>query len=115
MYALLPGELHQVNGEWVPLGVAQAAPKPAPSLGAVIRAQQVKADPLAANECLPAKERIRPPLSWADSKPTDRFDGYVVTSGSNDVLHTLCDGVHPLQRMTDPSDQLHGSAFLRKG
>ncbi len=80
-----------IDGKYVPRGVPVEAPKPA------------------------ATERTRPALTWATPKPVDRFEGYIVTSGSNDVLHTLFDGVHPLQRMTEPSDQLHGSAFLRKG
>lgn len=60
-----------------------------------------------------ATERVRPPLTWATPKPVDRWEGYAVKSGSDEFLHALLDGVHPLQRMTDPSDPLHGSAWLK--
>jgi hypothetical protein len=62
-----------------------------------------------------AVEAPRPALTWADSKRVDRFPGFVVTSGECD-LHRPYEGlIHPLQRIAQEGDQLHGSAFLRKG
>lgn len=57
------------------------------------------------------REKKLPELTWADTKPVDRFPGFSVTSGSSDVLHTLADGVHPLQKMAEGKDGF-GSAFL---
>jgi hypothetical protein len=72
-------------------------------------------------------ERTRPALTWADSKRVDRWEGYAVTS-SKALTGEVHDGfltvtiaserpvpLHPLQRIAQEGDQLHGSAFLRKG
>jgi hypothetical protein len=68
--------------------------------------------------CKPTKERTRPALDWADSKRVDRWEGYVVYSdavSSGFVPSATPAATHPLQRIAQEGDQLHGSAFLRKG
>jgi hypothetical protein len=63
-------------------------------------------------------ERTRPALTWADSKRVDRWEGYVVYSdavSSGFVPSATPAATHPLQRIAQEGDQLHGSAFLRKG
>jgi hypothetical protein len=70
-YKLLPGELHQINGEWVPRGVP-VEDKPAKSeLPELVKHfLQRESTPQ------PTKERARPALTWADSKPFDAFGGF---------------------------------------
>jgi hypothetical protein len=118
--------IEQIDGRYVPRGVP-VEDKPAETLGDLLRQvldRGVTVPPKYigidwAKDCAPAtppqptKERTRPALTWADPKRVDRFPGFTVTSGSSDVLHTLCDGVHPLQRIAQEGDQLHGSAFLK--
>jgi hypothetical protein len=64
-YDLLPGELHQINGEWVPRGVP-VEDKPAE------RRFPGDQDFAGTTE----SERTRPALTWADSKPFDAFGGF---------------------------------------
>lgn len=62
----------------------------------------------------PAYERVRPPLTWATPKPVDRWEGFTVERfDADDLMPAGPDYDHPLQRMTDPSDPLHGSAWLK--
>lgn len=109
---LLPGELHQVNGEWLPLGVAEEAPKPTPSLGALLR-QAWERGSVKPATTKAAAEKVRPALTWNKPASVDRFPGFTSTYDTGPQLED--DNSHPLQRMTDPSDPLHGSAWLRKG
>jgi hypothetical protein len=106
---LVTGELHQINGEWVPRGV----PVEAPATDWVRRARERVAQKRAAD---PTYERTRPALTWADSKRVDRFPGFVVERGAvkHDEYNPPERVLHPLQRITQEGDQLHGSAFLRK-
>jgi hypothetical protein len=70
-----------------------------------------------ATACKPTTERTRPALTWADSKRVDRFPGYVVERGAvkHDEYNPPERVLHPLQRIAQEGDQLHGSAWLRKG
>jgi hypothetical protein len=107
---LLPGELHQINGEWVPRGVP-VEDKPA----------DLTDDQLEGlfdyGFVPPAPEPHRPALTWADSKRVDRLPGFVVERGAvkHDEYNPPERVLHPLQRIAQEGDQLHGSAFLRKG
>lgn len=101
---LLPGELHCVNGEWVP--VAEEAPKPAE--------RRFPGDQDFSGTTGP--ERARQALTWADSKRTDRFADFIVKRyDADEGMPAAPDHSHPLQRMSSESDPMHGSAFLRKG
>lgn len=65
---------------------------------------------------IPHAEPERPRRTWADSKPADRWDGYTVRSWADfDELtaNGLAEHTSPLQRLSDSSDPLHGSAFLK--
>jgi hypothetical protein len=100
--SLLPGELHQINGEWVPRGVP-VEDKPAETLGELLRRalnpgpshstpatqqQDKPAEPsktplfdhlrrLRESGQGPAAVEVpRPALTWADSKPFDAFGGF---------------------------------------
>jgi hypothetical protein len=119
IWHLLPGELHQINGEWVPRGV------PVEDKPAVYERERVsehktivkRVPRSGVNYGPPTKERTRPALDWADSKRVDRFPGFVVESGAvkHDEYNPPERVLHPLQRIAQEGDQLHGSAFLRKG
>lgn len=100
-FNLLPGELHNVNGQWVP--VAEEAPKTEEALLAEIAPNDSSMDVM------------RPALTWATPKPVDRWEGYAVKRGAvkHDEYNPPARTEHVLQRMTDPSDPLHGSAFLK--
>jgi hypothetical protein len=119
-YKLLPGELHQINGEWVPRGVP-VEDKPAIYERERVSERKtiVKRVPRpGVNYGPPTTERTRPALDWADSKRVDRWEGYVVYSdavSSGFVPSATPAATHPLQRIAQEGDQLHGSAFLRKG
>jgi hypothetical protein len=76
-----------------------------------------------AAKCQPAHvshvEPERKPLDWNKSTPFDSFGpGFVVTSGANpgwDTFQGLQGGhSHPLQRMNEGGNALHGSAALLK-
>jgi hypothetical protein len=68
---LLPGELHQINGEWVPRGVP-VEDKPAKSeLPELVKHfLQRESTPQ------PTKERARPALDWNKPTPFDAFGGF---------------------------------------
>lgn len=139
---LLPGELHNVNGQWVP--VAEEAPKttgqfydegwnaahdglPFNPMGtrdwrdgwsdyhAADPDHKIRLDDELAAVVREAMtpEKVRPPLTWATPKSVDRWDGFTARYDTGAQLAD--DNNHPLQRMTDPSDPLHASAHLRKG
>lgn len=57
-----------------------------------------------------AVEAPRSPLTWATPKPVDRWEGFTTNYNTEPQFEG---DTHPLQRITDPSDPLHGSAFLR--
>jgi hypothetical protein len=104
-----------IDGKYVPRGVP-VEDKPAPSLGALLRQAMERGTPQLTPQ--PTKERTRPALTWADSKRVDRWEGYVVYSdavSSGFVPSATPAATHPLQRIAQEGDQLHGSAFLRKG
>jgi hypothetical protein len=64
---LLPGELHQVNGQWVPVedsGGGSGCITKTPTLDKLENTSEPK----------------HPRLTWADSKRVDRFPGYHVRS-----------------------------------
>jgi hypothetical protein len=130
-----------VDGKYVPRGVP-VEDKPAENLGELLRralnpgpshstpATQAKQDepsktPLfdhlrrlrESGQGPAAVEAPRPPLPWADSKRVDRWEGYVVEEACIPGAghHTYITHSHPLQRIAQEGDQLHGSAFLRKG
>lgn len=108
---LIPGELTLVNGKYVPRGVPVEAPKQA-------QGEKVwRPHPAVYAPALPTKERTRPALPWADSKRVDRFPGFVVERSAvkHDEYNPPERVLHPLQRIAQEGDQLHGSAFLRKG
>jgi hypothetical protein len=69
--SLLPGELHQINGEWVPRGVP-VEDKPAKSeLPELVKHfLQRESTPQ------PTKERARPALDWNKPTPFDAFGGF---------------------------------------
>jgi hypothetical protein len=56
-------------------------------------------------------ERVRPRLTWADSKPVDRFPGFTVSS---DTTPTEATHSHPLQVLGDLNAPGHGSCALLK-
>jgi hypothetical protein len=102
-----------INGEWVPRGVPVEDKPQQEDAGKVWRPHPAVCAP-----ALPTTERTRPALDWADSKRVDRWEGYTVrasadfdemTGGNMEAAHS-----HPLQRIAQEGDQLHGSAFLRK-
>lgn len=99
---LLPGELHNVNGQWVP--VAEEAPIAGPdaTLEEVMDA--------IADMHIAAVEPQRPELTWATPKPVDRWDGFTTNYNTEPQFEG---DTHPLQRMADPSDPAHGSAWLK--
>jgi hypothetical protein len=69
-----------------------------------------------ATACKPTTERTRPALTWADSKRVDRFADFIVERfDADDGMPAAPDHSHPLQRIAQEGDQLHGSAWLRKG
>jgi hypothetical protein len=108
--------IEMIDGRYVPRGVP-VEDKPAENIGDDYDEGDCWTDPLAGKDCEfpPEESRTRPALTWADSKRVDRFPGFVVTSGECD-LHRPYEGlIHPLQRIAQEGDQLHGSAFLRKG
>jgi hypothetical protein len=111
-YDLLPGELHQINGEWVPRGVP-VEDKPATAEPEWLFAARARTAQKRAAD--PTYERTRPALTWADSKRVDRFPGFIVERFDADEGNEAPAATHPLQRIAQEGDQLHGSAFLRKG
>jgi hypothetical protein len=118
-----------IDDRYVPRGVP-VEDKPAKSIGAILRERMAghgeglgishDRDDIFEDYSGPDvdgsyAEPQRPALTWADSKRVDRFPGFTVISGECD-LHRPYEGlVHPLQRIAQEGDQLHGSAFLRKG
>lgn len=137
---LLPGELHNVNGQWVP--VAEEAPKTTQScfedmLQEVWERAAVVPMPVIEPSSIPgygfdaaghvvkvqiapfsvrvgATEKKRPALTWATPKPVDRWEGYAVKRfDATEGMEAPPAHVHPLQRITDPGDPLHGSAWLK--
>lgn len=68
----------------------------------------------AVRECI-TPEPQRPELTWATPKPVDRFPGFTVERGAvkHDEYNPPARTEHVLQRMTDPSDPAHGSAWLK--
>lgn len=66
---LLPGELHQVDGQWVAVDNGGGS--------GCIGDDYDEGD----NWRDPAPETYRAPLTWARPKPFDRFEGFTVTSG----------------------------------
>jgi hypothetical protein len=55
-------------------------------------------------------EPQRPRLTWADTKPVDRFPGFTVSS---DTTPTEATHSHPLQVLGDLNAPGHGSALLK--
>lgn len=66
---LLPGELHNVNGQWVP--VAEEASK----TECEVEPFSSRACELGTRSCTKTHDTdpVRPPLTWATPKPVDRF------------------------------------------
>lgn len=107
LWHLIPGELVNINGEWVE-----------PTFYATLDREPEKASTWRCPDCLglgcatcedtgelPAAnttERTRPPLTWAESKAVDPFDGFAVTGESASQPSAS----HPLQRMTGGSHLL---------
>jgi hypothetical protein len=116
---LVTGELHQINGEWVPRGV------PVEDKPAVYERERVsehktivKRVPRPAATPQPTKERTRPALTYREEEKDravfDPFRGFLTSSSAQLAGHGYGNN-HPLQRIAQEGDQLHGSAFLRKG
>jgi hypothetical protein len=106
-YGVLPGELHQVSGQWVPITSLPAD-----------ATEQAEID---AAKCQPAHvshvEPERKPLDWNKSTPFDSFPGYEVFSdavSSGFVPAQPKAPLHPLQKMNEGGNALHGSAALLK-
>jgi hypothetical protein len=106
-YDLLPGEMHQVDGQWVPITSLPAD-----------ATEQAEID---AAKCQPAHvshvEPERKPLDWNKSTPFDSFPGYEVFSdavSSGFVPAQPKAPLHPLQKMNEGGNALHGSAALLK-
>ena len=72
-------------------------------LNSINRQQNAQPVPVAAavpsTPAAPTKEPKREPLTWAKTKPFDKFEGYTVTRGIED-RDCFAQG-HPLQRMAD--------------
>jgi hypothetical protein len=106
--SLLPGELERREGQWVPRGVPVEDKPQQEDAGKVWRPHPAVCAP-----ALPTTERTRPALDWADSKRVDRWAEFLVTRSA--IEQATPAATHPLQRIAQEGDQLHGSAFLRKG
>lgn len=117
---LIPGELHQVDGAWVPM---EAEPD---SFVWLLGAEDDDE-----NMPMHARDSIGvPALTWATTKPADRFEGYQVSSGTakpdlgcafkcgwpNDCCQTRHSHSSPLQRLTEAShlvDPRHALAAVK--
>jgi hypothetical protein len=118
--------IEQIDGRYVPRGVP-VEDKPAETLGDLLRQvldRGVTVPPKYigidwAKDCAPAtppqptKERTRPALTWADSKPFDRFPGFVVVKSVPELGNPVLLAQGPFQRVNDGSDPHHGSAWLK--
>jgi hypothetical protein len=110
---LLPGELHCVNGEWVPIS---DEPGTIDADGfykehAAILAEIERAD--AAQRDTP--EPHRPPLDWNAPTPFDAFKGYSVSSGSSDPhAYSGSFGSTDLTRAAHQVAPMFGSAYLTR-
>jgi hypothetical protein len=114
------GKRHFILVEDVPRGVP-VEDKPAvvyqcDGYTVEVTAEAINWIPNATTQTAPTKERTRPALDWADSKRVDRFADFIVERfDADDGMPAAPDHSHPLQRIAQEGDQLHGSAFLRKG
>jgi hypothetical protein len=116
--------IEMIDNQWVPRGVPVEAPKlyvfdeytVEVSEDAVHWLSHDLSETFAFLPAQPTKERTRPALDWADSKRVDRFADFIVERfDADDGMPAAPDHSHPLQRIAQEGDQLHGSAFLRKG
>ena len=116
---LLPGELHQVNGEWLPV-----EEKPTVTIGAILRekleAQKRETPPFSVR--VGATEKKRAPLTWNTATPFDPFKGFFnewrETFDTGPMVEE--DGRNSFQLSPDLSKATHqipgkcGSAYLLK-
>jgi len=130
-FHLLPGELHQVDGQWVPVEeekpvflIERIEPIDGPFF--VYDGEELRSVPfdlygtpqevveaaqflVALRGARNTAEPQRPALDWATAKPFDNFDGYQVTRSTNE--QQACKS--PLTTLGDGTDPAHASAFLK--
>lgn len=88
-----------LGATWVPVEDKPARVETLETLGQLLRS---KLKPTSQFPAAPvAPERIRPALTWAESKPVDRFDGFVIFSSSDEDDAEPPQG--PLQILSDTS------------
>lgn len=89
--------------EWDALNTAEPKQEPQWVIDARIRVQQKRA----ADQTY---ERKRPALDWNKSTPFDNFEGFTTRYDTGAQIEGP---THPLQRVSDSADPMHGSAFLK--
>jgi hypothetical protein len=100
--------IEQIDGRYVPRGVP-VEDKPAKSELPELVKHFLQRESIPQ----PTKERTRPALPWADSKPFDRFPGFVVVKSVPELGNPVLLAQGPFQRVNDGSDPHHGSAWLK--